>query len=82
MAYNTNEKRLDAERQMQEELAGVHEYGDFIIRKQDSYGMFRIEPKEEGTKISKPLLGLWTDATTAREAIDRFTNTEPDAKRS
>lgn len=73
MAYASAEKMQDAERQMQEELAGVHPYGDFIIRKQDSYGMFRIEPKEEGGKVPKVLLGLWTDQTEARAAIDRFT---------
>jgi hypothetical protein len=71
MAYNTDEKRREAERQMQEELLGLHEYGNWIIRKQDSYGMFRIEHKEGATP--KPLLGLWTDKTEAMAAIDRVT---------
>jgi hypothetical protein len=71
MAYNSAEKMKEAEREMQAELRGVHPYGDFIIRKQESYGMFRIEHKEGATP--KPLLGLWTDKTEAMAAIDRVT---------
>lgn len=75
MAYNTDEKRREAERQMQEELRGIHPYGDFIIVKQNSYGLFRIEHEDPEANVPKALLGLWTDVTTAREAINRVMET-------
>jgi hypothetical protein len=76
MAYASAEKMQEAEKQMKAEMDGVHEYGDFIIRKQDSYGMFRIEAKDEGTKVPKVLLGLWTDLFTAQRAIDSVTENQ------
>jgi hypothetical protein len=72
MAYKNAEAALEAEREMQEDIAGIHEHRGFVITRLHEYGLCHITTADPEEKLPRPLQGRWTDVVTAKEYIDKF----------
>jgi len=79
MAYKNAEAALEAERLMQEEIAGIHEHRGFVVTRLHEYGLCHITTADPKEKLPRPLQGRWTDVVTAKAYIDTFLESQEKA---
>jgi hypothetical protein len=79
MAYKNAEAALQAEREMKQEIAGIHEHRGFVVTRLHEYGLCKITTADPKEKLPRPLQGRWTDVVTAKEYIDKFLETKEKA---